>query len=128
MNALIINANELRHEFRDNISSISKLAIRLKNKSKASSIVVTKGKDGAILVSQKKIFECPGFANFVIDKIGAGDAMLAIISLCFKAKIDNNLTLYLGSLAGAHAVQSISNSDPVKKNTIQKIITHQLVE
>ena len=29
----------------------------------------------------------------MIDKIGAGDAMLAIISLCFKAKIDNNLTL-----------------------------------
>ena len=128
MNALIINANELRHEFRDNISPISELAIKLKNKSKASNILVTKGKDGAILIHKNKIFECPGFANNVVDKIGAGDAMLAITSLCFKAKISQNLTLYLGSLAGAHSVQSISNSEPVKKSNIQKIITHQLVD
>ena len=128
MNALIINANELRHEFRDNVSSISKLAIKLKNKSKAKNVLVTKGKDGAILVSGKKNFECPGFANYVVDKIGAGDAMLAITSLCFMAKVDEDLTLYLGSLAGAHAVQSISNSDPVTKSSIQKVITHQLVD
>ncbi len=54
--------------------------------------------------------------------------MLAITSLCFKAKIGQNLTLYLGSLAGAHSVQSISNSEPVKKSNMQKIITHQLVD
>ena len=85
-------------------------------------------KDGAILFSKRKNFVCPGFANNVVDKVGAGDAMLAITSLCFKAKVNENLTLYLGSLAGAHSVQSISNSDPVTKGNIQKIITHQLID
>ena len=41
------------------------------------------------------------FASKIIDKVGAGDAMLAIISMCLKAKIPNDLSLLLGSLAGA---------------------------
>ena len=37
----------------------------------------------------------------VVDKIGAGDALLALTSLCFKKNHDELLTLYLGSIAAA---------------------------
>ena len=83
-------------------------------------------KEDHILQKENKKIDCSGFANYVVDKIGAGDAMLAITSLCFKSKINNYLTIYLGSLAGAHSVQSISNSEPVKKSNLLKIINHQL--
>ena len=60
-----------------------------------------------------------------LDKIGAGDAMLALAS-CFKRNLDELLTLYLGSLAAAH-VEPMSNSSPIDKNKILKIISHQLL-
>ena len=53
--------------------------------------------------------------------------MLALASLCFKRNLDELLTLYLGSLAAAHVVESMSNSSPIDKNKILKIISHQLL-
>ena len=50
-------------------------------------LVVTRGSYGALLVKKNsKPIYCPAFASKIIDKVGAVDAMLAIISLCFKMK------------------------------------------
>ena len=74
--------------------------------------MVTKGNEGAILLRKgKPIIECPAFANKIIDKVGAGDAMLAVMSLCLKAKIPEDLSLLLGSLASAYSVENIGNSN-----------------
>ena len=36
--------------------------------------------------------------------------MLSIISLCIKNKVPDDLTLFLGSIAGAFSVENIANS------------------
>ena len=38
------------------------------------------------------------FANNVVDRVGAGDSMLSIISLLIKIGAPNDLSLLLGSL------------------------------
>ena len=63
----------------------------------------------------------------VVDKIGAGDALLALTSLCFKKNHDELLTLYLGSIAAAHVVENMSNSSSIDKGKILKIVSHQLM-
>jgi len=126
MKGLVINANELKHEFRDNNSSIISLGKKIQKKLKTKKIIITQGKDGVILINRNKVFHAPAFTKNVVDKIGAGDAMLALASLCFKRNLDELLTLYLGSLAAAHVVESMSNSSPIDKNKILKIISHQL--
>ncbi|MAV76735.1 MAG: transposase [Candidatus Marinimicrobia bacterium] len=123
---IVINANELRHEFRDNETSIFRLAQRLQIKAKTKNILVTEGSDGAKIVSDNKLFSSPAFTKNIVDKIGAGDAMLAIASICFALNLDKDLNLYLSSLAAAHCVENISNSSPVDKNNILKIISHQI--
>ena len=127
MKGVVINANELKHEFRDNNSSIISLGKKLQKKLKTKKIIITQGKDGVILINRNKVFHAPAFTKNVVDKIGAGDAMLALASLCFKRNLDELLTLYLGSLAAAHVVESMSNSSPIDKNKILKIISHQLL-
>lgn len=127
MQGIVINASELRHEFRDNNSSIPQLAKQLQTKAKTNNILVTSGTDGATLIHKNKIFNAPAFAKKVVDKIGAGDSMLSLVSLCIKKNVDKDLTLYLGSLAAAHTVENVSNSLAIDKNTIKKIISHQLV-
>ena len=125
IDTLIINENELRHEMRDKTSDVVLLA---KNLSKIFSIkilVVTRGKNGAFIIKDKlKVIHCPAFANEVVDKVGAGDAMLALISLCLKIKMPEELALFIGSLAGATAVENIGNSKFINKNELLRQIEY----
>ena len=94
---------------------------------KADYITVTKGKDGAFLFNDKKApVNCPGFAVEVVDKIGSGDALLALLSVCLFSKIEEELSLFIASIAAAQSVETIGNSKPVNKVTLLKTISHLL--
>lgn len=125
IDTLIINENELRHEMRDKTSGVEVLA---KNLSKIYSIkilVVTRGKKGALILKNKaKVIHCPAFANEVVDKVGAGDAMLALISLSLKVNMPEDLALFIGSIAGATAVENIGNSKFINKNELLRQVEY----
>ena len=119
IDSLIINENELRHEMRDKIGNLEKMGLKLTKFLKINKLIITRGNKGAILIERSgKSIYAPAFANKVVDKVGAGDAMLAVISLCMKIKMPNDLALFLGSLAGATAVESIGNSRFITKDQL----------
>ena len=60
------------------------------------------------------------FAKTTIDKIGAGDAMLSIASLCLKMSFKPDITLFISSLAAAFSVESIGNKNKISKDEILK--------
>tara|TARA_Y100000591_G_C21855074_1_gene715015 strand:+ start:6080 stop:7603 length:1524 start_codon:yes stop_codon:yes gene_type:complete len=124
----IINETELRHELRDRESNIKTLMKQLSQRLKADSLVVTRGSDGAIFFDtiKNKFYECPAFAAQIVDKIGAGDAMLALLSCSIKAGFDEDLALFMGSLAAAQSVETIGNSTPVAKNQLLKTFHHAI--
>ena len=86
INTLIINETELRHELRNKHQQIDVLAKKLISKNKIDNLVVTSEVLGSILSKNKNIISCPAFARGVVDKVGAGDSMLSIISVCLKCK------------------------------------------
>ena len=53
-------------------------------------LVVTRGLSGAILYEKKtnKFYFTEAFSKNALDKIGAGDAMLSIMSICLYNKVD----------------------------------------
>ena len=128
VDALIINETELRHEMRNKNEEIKSLSQKLFKKIKSDNLVVTRGKYGALLINKDKkiIFESPAFANNVVDKVGAGDAMLSIISLLLKVGVPKDLTLLLGSFAGAFSVETIANSVSLKKNKFLRYLEFSL--
>ncbi len=127
INTLIINENELRHEMRDKTSEVKLLAKKISKIHDIKNLVVTRGKEGAYILKNKiQSIYCPAFANQVIDKVGAGDAMLAIISICLKAKVPEDLAIFIGSLAGANAVESIGNSKSINKREILRQIEYMI--
>ena len=75
---------------------------------------------------EKFVFESPAFANNVVDKVGAGDAMLSIISMLIKVGAPKDLSLLLGSFAGAFSVESIANSVILKKNKFLRFLEFSL--
>ena len=125
--SLIINENELRHEMRDKKSSLEKLSFQLMKNFKIKVLIITRGSSGSMLVrrGQKPLY-CPAFASKVVDKVGAGDAMLSIISMCVEMKLPDDLTLYLGSLAGASSVESIGNSQFINKNNLLRQVEYAI--
>ena len=104
-----------------------KMAATLKEMISAQYIAVTQGKDGAFLLNDNEIpLLCPGFAAKVVDKIGSGDALLALLSVCLFSNMDEDLSLFISSLAAAQSVETIGNSKPVSKAKLLKTISHLL--
>ena len=96
---VIINETELRHEMRNKSSSIKLLMEKLARKLKIKNLIVTQGSLGATLLAlnPKKYFQSPAFTTSVVDKIGTGDAMMSILSLCLKNNFDENFSLFMSS-------------------------------
>ena len=128
INLLIINESEIRQEFRDKNNNIKFLMKKLSQINDIKIVVVTQGKDGALLFNSKdnKFYHCPGYAEKIVDKIGAGDSMLSIMSIFTKVKSDLDLTLVLGSIAAANSIMNISNSSFISSKGILKTLTHMI--
>ena len=126
VDCVIINNSELRHELRNKIDKTEKLMKLVSDKINIKNLIVTKGSDGAILYNKyhNKFDYCPAFATKIIDKVGAGDAMMSIISIALKKKIDFSLALLIGSIAGAQSVETIGNSISINKKLILKNLQH----
>jgi len=122
----IINETELRHELRDRESGVELLMKQLSENLHSKNLVVTQGSGGATLyvANENKYHHCPAFASQVVDKIGAGDAMLALLSCCLKNGFGPDLSLFVGSLAAAQSVETIGNSTPVNKMQLLKTFSH----
>ena len=85
-------------------------------------VIVTRGRNGAMLFDsiESKYYISPAFASKVVDKVGAGDSMLSIISVLLKLKFKSIVSLFLGSLAGALSVEEMSNKVPIIKIKLLK--------
>ncbi len=128
VNCVVINETELRQELRDKNEKLDILTKKLTKMIGINNLVITMGSGGAILYSSrdKKFYHCPAFASKVVDKIGAGDSMLSIMSILIKSNFKNIISIFLGSLAGAISVEEMSNKVPIKKTKLLKYFNHIL--
>jgi rfaE bifunctional protein kinase chain/domain/rfaE bifunctional protein nucleotidyltransferase chain/domain len=128
LDCVIINNREIHHEMRDRNTKTEFLMKKLSFQQKIDNLIVTRGSEGALLYNKKdnKFNISEAFARNVIDKIGAGDAMLSIIALCLKNGFKKDLALLLGSLAAAQSTETVGNKETVDKTKILKTLEHIL--
>lgn len=128
VNSVIINEKEIRHELRDKNEDIKKLMKKLADLYNFKTLTVTQGNSGSTMYNKKKnnFIQSDAFAKSAIDKIGAGDTMLSLISLCLKKKLDENLSLLIGSIAAALSVKNYGNKKNISKIEIQKSLENLL--
>lgn len=128
LNCLSINERELRHELRDKKSDIKKLVkVLVKNKN-LKNILVTRGAEGILLYNKErnKFYNCEAFAGNIIDKIGAGDTIHALFSLCLKCNVNFELAMLISSLGAAENISSYANEKLIYPDKILKTISHML--
>jgi rfaE bifunctional protein nucleotidyltransferase chain/domain len=118
---LCINEGELRSELKDKNTNIDILAKNFLIDKKLKFIVITKGIDGSILIDHKlNQYSCPSFNSKPVDKIGAGDSMMAILSILLKNKFNPLTSLLIASLVSAKVVNNMGNSYQAKKMDIER--------
>ena len=125
---IIINENEMRHELRNKVDNVNTLIKELSKKLKSKFTTVTSGNRGAKIYDtfSRKITDCPAFASKVADKIGTGDTMLALLSICISKKINTSFSMLLSALAAAENIQYMANSIIVTKSRILKTLQSYL--
>ena len=128
LDCLSINERELRQELRDKFSDIKIIMKKLSIDKNLKNVLVTRGSDGVSLYNKKenKFYHCDAFAKNIVDKIGAGDTIHAIFSICLKCNIDYNLSLLISSLAAAENIKGFANEILAQPDQILKQLSHML--
>ncbi|MBN8555169.1 MAG: adenylyltransferase/cytidyltransferase family protein [Deltaproteobacteria bacterium] len=86
-------------------------------------LAVTRGQDGIGFWSESERSEVPALQSNVIDPVGAGDAVLAMLTLCKVAKAPPAVTSLLSTAAGGLACAIVGNREPVRKDKLLKYIS-----
>lgn len=127
LDLMVVNETELKQELRETSKDIFLLSKKFAEKQKIENLIVTRGKNGLFLVHNfKKIFKCPAFAIKSVDKVGAGDAVLAFSSILLSINTPKDLTLFIASLAASQSIQSIGNKLTIDKNKLYGDIEYLL--
>ena len=120
LNCLVINETEIRNQLRDKFSNIEKIIKKITNDLNLKNCLVTMGKNGSVVYSKKesKFYYSPAYASNIVDKIGAGDALLGFFSSILA--INNNIqtSMFISSAAAGISVENIGNSTPITLDTL----------
>lgn len=123
---IVVNEAELRHHFRNKIDNLELLIKKYSTIINAQFIVVTRGAIGSILYDVKgdKIYGSASYAKKIVDKIGAGDTLLALFSIFFHISKDPQLSLFISSVGAGKNVENMANSKSIEKATLLKLVEH----
>ena len=120
-----LNEPELRLATHNRYDSVEILAQKVCQTINAKHVSVTRGTNGAIMLSHEKneIHRAPVLSTKVIDRIGAGDAFLSLAGISLGAGLSSELTTFIASAAAAIDVQIVCNRDPINPVGLYKYIT-----
>ena len=82
-------------------------------------MLLTRGRDGSLCYQKGHgFFAVPPFTTRIVDRIGAGDALLAVSSLCAAAKVPIEIVGFIGNVVGAQAVETVGNRNIVTRRDL----------
>jgi sugar/nucleoside kinase (ribokinase family) len=102
---------------------MKRIAREIFDKLKCGRLVVTRGKRGCLCCDPKEgLLEIPAVAGQVVDRIGAGDAFLSISALLAVQRAPIEVVGLAGNAAGAMAVATVGNREPIDRISLFKHI------
>lgn len=122
-----IHEGELRLALHTQFSDLYEIAVTLRKNLSARRFMVTRGPNGSILFCDDgSIVESPALSMKIVDRVGAGDAFFAITAPCVFKNYEADLVGLIGNCAGALAVETVCNREPIDPTTLFKFISHLL--
>ena len=117
------NDNEVRLDARKRVGPLEPMVAEISRRMRCPNLMVTRSKSGAMFYRQGKgYFSCPAFAGNVVDRVGSGDAVLAMTAIATAADVPAALIPFLANVIGAQAVQIMGNRRAVDRAATLKFI------
>ena len=118
-----LSENEIRLEMRRRNGEIRPMMEHLLKKLGARQFIITRGRKGCMILNNEMDFVAvPTFAQTVVDRVGAGDALFAVTSLGAFLNVSNEINGFIGNVAGSLAVEVLGNKKSVDKLALKKYI------
>lgn len=118
-----IAEHEMRLETRDLRGDLRPMIEQTCRRLKARYMIVTRGQRGCLGTWAGGEFAAvPAFARKVVDRVGAGDAFLAVTALAAAQDVPFEMLGFIGNVVGAEAVEIVGNDKSIDKLKIKKCI------
>lgn len=117
---VFLNGSEVQVEMRNKVSKLDKIVTDLGNKLKCKELYVTNGSAGITSWSKEKgILVSPTFAPTIVDRTGAGDALLAAVSSLRMNHVPMEIATFFGNIAGSLLVGVMGNEKAITSADLQ---------
>jgi len=121
-NYVCINESELRLATGSRYDDINQVIKERFEGTSINKVLVTRGWCGCIVYGNKELVDIPAFAKEIVDKVGAGDAVLSLTSPLAAMDVPIDAIGFIGNVAGAIAVSYPGNKESVQKEELCKHI------
>ena len=94
------------------------------NATNLKKLIVTLGHKGSVACEykKKKVYNTPVFSTKIVDRVGAGDAFLALTSPCVAKNIPMDIVGFIGNAAGALHVTVVGNKSSIEPDILYRFI------
>ena len=117
---VFLNGSEVQFEMRNKVSKLEKIVADLGKRLNCKELYVTNGSAGIISWSKDTgIILSPTFAPTIIDRTGAGDALLATVSSLRMNGIPIEVATFFGNIAGSLLVGVMGNQTALASSDLQ---------
>ena len=124
---ICISEKELRLDARSRTKDLHAIVTDVSERLSCSRVLVTRGQQGCLCYSQDEGFHhVPAFTQRVVDRIGAGDAVLAVTAACVAQGIPMDVVGLIGNSVGALAVETVGHRGIVSRSALCRHITSLL--
>ncbi|MEE3258768.1 MAG: PfkB family carbohydrate kinase [Candidatus Latescibacterota bacterium] len=117
---------EVRMEMRNRHGDLGDMIREISTRLQCPRMMVTMGKDGCIGYSDGTFTDAPALATRIVDRIGAGDAVFSLVSLCVAIGVPMEVVCFIGNAVGAQAVAIMANEKAVDSTSLSRHITSLL--
>ena len=122
-----IDEPEARLETRNQSASLQELVQTIAQRTSCKRLLVTQGKSGTLCYDEATGFcQVPAFAVRIVDRMGAGDAVLALTAPCAALGLPIDVIGFIGNVAGAEACGVIGNKEAIQMVALQRHVSSLL--
>jgi sugar/nucleoside kinase (ribokinase family) len=122
-NFICFDVPEARLATQDKFSDAEVVAEKISRNLKCDYLITTVGSADSIGIDKNgEINRTPAFSTKVVDIVGAGDTFFAYTAPCFAQGMPLDLISFIGSVAGAIAVQIVCNKRAVEKHELLEFV------
>jgi cytidyltransferase-like protein len=114
-----LSEKELRLEARNRVRETGALMAEAATRIGCSTLLITRGQGGNLLYGPEQgLLACPSLSNRILDRVGAGDAVLSATSLCVAQGAPLDVVGFIGNVVGAQAVATVGHRNSLELDQI----------